>query len=228
CDEGNDAAQDGIPIENAWICARQPVGPKRQKKVAIRVQRDTADHVRERRAKKDRQQCAGETKHTIEKSAPHGNMNLRAQLNARAANDQQPQHYHEREVETAECGCVKKGKREVQRSATCKQPDFISVPHRANRSDRDISLRFSFGDKGMKNADAQIEAVQQDVHYDHDCNQPKPDESHSSTSRSRQSGFLWSLPTRGNFWAVVDDSINQDDEEDAQNRVHPHEAEQSK
>src|SRR6185437_6763045 len=114
CDEGNDAAQDGIPIENAWICARQPVGPKRQKKVAIRVQWDTADHVRERRAKKDRQQCAGETKHTIEKSAPHGNMNLRAQLDARAANDQQPEDDHQGEIKTTERGRIEKREGKVQ------------------------------------------------------------------------------------------------------------------
>ena len=101
-DERNEAADDGIPIENAGQDAGLPVGPEGQKEIAFGIERNAAEHVGQGRSKEDGEKRAGETEDAVKERTPHANVNVVAQFKAHAAEDQQPEHDHEGKIETAE------------------------------------------------------------------------------------------------------------------------------
>ena len=101
-DERNETADDGVPIENAGQDAGLPVGPKRQEEIAVGIERHAAEHVGQGRSKEDGEKRAGETEDAVKERTPHANVNVVAQFKADAAQDQQPEHDHERKIETAE------------------------------------------------------------------------------------------------------------------------------
>jgi hypothetical protein len=55
-----------------------------------------------------------------------------AELDGDAAQDQQPQHDHQGQIESAEAGGVERREREIQRAAAGQQPHFVAVPHRTD------------------------------------------------------------------------------------------------
>ena len=55
-----------------------------------------------------------------------------AELDRDAAQDQQPQHDHQRQIEAAEAGGIERGEGEVERAAGGEQPDFVAVPDGAD------------------------------------------------------------------------------------------------
>jgi hypothetical protein len=55
-----------------------------------------------------------------------------AELDGNAAQDEQPQYDHQRQVKSAEAGRVKRGKGKVQRAARREQPDFVAIPNGAD------------------------------------------------------------------------------------------------
>src|SRR6185437_308525 len=166
----------------SWIGAGAPVGPEREEKIAVFVQRYAANHVAQSSAVEDRKQNAGESEAAIKEAAPDSTLQMHAQLNPNAAQNEEPQNDHQRKIEAAETGSVKQWKGEVQSSAAGDQPDFIAVPYRANGAKHGLPLLISSGDEQMQDTGAEIKAVENDIRGNHDRNEPKPYEKHSSNS----------------------------------------------
>ena len=108
---------------------------------------------------------------------------MHAQLDAGAAQDEQPQHNHQGQIETAEGGGVERREGKVERAATGQQPDFVAVPDRTDASEHDLPVRLAARQQRMQDADAQVETVEHDVGGQHDSDDPEPDESHFLSSR---------------------------------------------
>src|SRR5579872_7544379 len=92
--KSNNATDDGIPIQNSGVLADTPVGPKRQKEITIRMKRDAAHDVRQRRSVKNCQYRAREKEQSVEEYSPQPHVDLHAQLDTGSAHDQQPENDH--------------------------------------------------------------------------------------------------------------------------------------
>ena len=101
-----------------------------------------------------------------------------AEFERDAAEHKQPEYDHERQIETGESRRVEQWKSEVKRAASSKKPDFVSVPHWTDGVKARAALSFSARQKEMQDADAEIEAIEDNVRDDHYRNQPEPYESH--------------------------------------------------
>src|SRR5579862_9887602 len=93
----SDADENGVPIENAGVCAETKIGPQGLEEISLRVQRNTADDVAEGGAKKDGQQRARETERQIEERRPHGACNEAAKFDGDATQNQEPENDHQRQ-----------------------------------------------------------------------------------------------------------------------------------
>jgi hypothetical protein len=69
-DEGDQAADDGVPVQDAGVGTDAPVGPERQEEVVVRAERDAADYVGERGSEEDGEQRAGDEEEAVEEAAP--------------------------------------------------------------------------------------------------------------------------------------------------------------
>ena len=121
---------------------------------------------------------AGETEDTVEQRSPDADVDVIAQLKADAAEDKEPEDDHEREVEATEGRGVEERESEVERASPGKEPDFIAVPHGADGVQAGATLGLSAHEKEVKHADAEVEAVEHHVSYDHYRNQPEPYKAH--------------------------------------------------
>jgi hypothetical protein len=83
---------------------------------------------------------AGETEDAVEQGAPDADVDVVAQFDADAAQDEQPEHDHERQIKAAEGRGVEQRKGEVERAAAGQQPDFIAVPDRADAGERGAAV----------------------------------------------------------------------------------------
>ena len=176
--ERHEPADHRVPVENAGRRAGLPVRPERQKEVAVCVQRYTAQHVGQRGSVKNAEQSACQSEDSVKQRAPYAHVDMVAQLQADAAQDQQPKHDHQRQVKAAEGRCVKQRKSKIERAAAGQQPHLVPVPHRPNARKRGFALGFVSHQEQMQHADAEIESVEHHVADDHDCDEPKPDETH--------------------------------------------------
>ena len=115
--QGEDAAEDGIPVEDAGVGAGAPVGPEGQKEVVDGAYGNAADDVSEGGAEEDGEQNAGKGEETVEESAPERIGGVAAVLDADAAQDEQPEHHHDREIDAAEGRGVEQREDEEERAA---------------------------------------------------------------------------------------------------------------
>src|SRR6266851_5673833 len=129
-------------------------------------------------SKKYREQQARCAKQKIPKGIPNRALDVIPEFDRRSAQNQQPQHNHQRQIKSAERAGVQRGKCEVQSSARRNQPHFVSVPYRADARQDLPTLLIRFCHKKMNRPRAQIEPIQEHVRRDHDCYQPEPDRSH--------------------------------------------------
>ena len=141
--QGDHAADDGVPVQNAGLRADSPVGPERKEEIAIRLEWNAANYVGQGRAEEHRQERTGEKEQTVKKRTPEVVINVHAQLDAGAAQNKQPQHNHQGQVEAAEgCG-IKSREGKIEGAAAGQQPDFVSVPDRTNASEHDLPVGFA-------------------------------------------------------------------------------------
>ena len=174
-DERDEAADDGVPIENAGQDAGLPVGPERQEEVAVGVERNAAENIGEGRAVKDGEQDAGKAEEAVEERSPHADIDVIAQLKRHAAQDEQPENDHEGEIEAREGRGVEQRKGEVERAAAGEQPDFVAVPDGADGGQRGAAIGLGADEKQVQHAYAEIEAVEDHVADDHYGNEPEPE-----------------------------------------------------
>src|SRR5512140_3824808 len=104
------------------------------------IQRDSADHVAERGSEEDRQKSARKREEPVEEIPPEPALQVMPELDAERAQDEQPEHNHERQVEAAETRGVKE-REGVEESAPGRdQPDFVAVPDGADGAEERAPL----------------------------------------------------------------------------------------
>ena len=161
-----------------WVDAGLPVGPQGQEEVAVGLQRNPPQHVGQRGAEEDGEQGAGEAEDAVQQGAPDADVDVIAQLEAHAAQHQEPEHDHQRQIEAAEGRSVEQRKGEVERAAAGQQPHLVAVPDRADAAEGGAALRLGADQEEVERAHAEIKAVEHDVAHDHHGNQPEPDKTH--------------------------------------------------
>ena len=157
------------------------VGPERQEEVIVFADGHAAHHVGERRAEEDGEKRAREEEQAVKEGVHQSVLRMAAQLNADAAQNQQPEDDHEGKIEAAESRGIKKRKGEEQCASGGEQPDFIAVPYRANGAQRLLAFRLSFCDEEIEDTDAEVIAVKNHVGRQHRSHDPKPQCSHGSS-----------------------------------------------
>src|SRR5262249_32680942 len=91
------------------------------------------------------------------------------------AQNQQPQHEHEREIESAEARRVQRRKRDDHRAAGGEQPHLVAVPDRTDRVDEARAILARPADDEVHHADAEIEAVEHGVADEHHPEHEEPE-----------------------------------------------------
>jgi hypothetical protein len=107
-------------------------GPERGEEETVGAQRNAADDVPDGRPEEDGQQQARRREDEVAEGAPQRVVDVRAQLKTNAAQHQQPEHDHQRQVEAAEARRVEQREGEVERPARGEQPDLVAVPDGAD------------------------------------------------------------------------------------------------
>ena len=74
----HDSGNDGVPVQYPRLRPHAPIGPKRQKEITVFLQGNTAQHIAQRGAIKNRQQHTGEGKAAIEEPAPSRRIQMHA------------------------------------------------------------------------------------------------------------------------------------------------------
>ena len=145
-----------------------------RREVAVGAERHAADDVAQRDAEHQRQRRGRETEHDVTRAAPQRVVELVPELEAEPAADQQPEHDDQPEVEAAERAGVRLRERHEQHAAAGEQPDLVAVPDRPDRRRRLLALLLVARQEEVQRADAEVEAVEDDVHRDHHCQEAEP------------------------------------------------------
>ena len=149
-----------------------------------------------------------------------------AEFQADTAQYQQPQDNHQRQIETAESGGIEQRERKIQRSASGDKPNLVSIPDRTDRTQGHAAFVLGLREKWIEDAHPKIKTVKHHVGDQHNRHKPEPNEAHIQSSPVLISGrdtlFDVALLRGG---AIADFSIDQHDEEDAQQGIETHEAE---
>ena len=99
---------------------------------------------------------------------------MAAQFEGDAAQDERDEHQEEREVERAEHRRVEMRESREARAARRDHPDFVAVPYRENRAQRDAALLVRLADEGQQHADAVVEALKEEEACEEHDDQDKP------------------------------------------------------
>src|SRR2546423_4902954 len=125
---------------------------------------------------------------------------MRPQLDADAAQHQQPEHDHQRQVEAAEARRVEQRKGEVERAAGGYQPDFVAVPHRPDGAQHQAALRVISGNHGADDADAEVEPIEHNVSRQHQRHEYEPYGFHCADLLADQSAASASTLALAGVW----------------------------
>src|ERR1019366_5967537 len=180
--------QHGVPIEDAGFGAGGEIGPEREEEIAGAVERDAADHVPQGGAEEDSEQGAGAGEHGVPERLPDRAFDVIAELDGYAAQDEEPEHDHQRQIESAEAGGVERGEGEEQRAAGGEQPDLIAVPDGADGAEYGAAFFVGARDQQVGDAGAEIEAIQHHVSGEHQGDEAKPGGFHKGSQAPACSG----------------------------------------
>jgi hypothetical protein len=181
--ERGEAHQDRVPIQNARVLAGPEIRPQREEEFAGSVQGNAPDHVAQRRPEKDHQQRTGAGEHNVPERLPHEAFEVVAELDGDAAQDQQPEHHHQGQVKPAETRGIESREGKIERPTPGQQPDFVAVPDRSDGLQNPAALRLGASNDQVNDSGAQVKAVQDNIHGDHDGNQTEPDIFHNKNLR---------------------------------------------
>src|SRR5262249_47911690 len=109
---------------------------------------------------------------------PQRVVDMVAELDGDATENQQPQHHHECEIKSAKGRGVERREGEKQRPSSGQEPDLVAVPHRADRAENLSLFVFGPGYQELHDAGAEVEAIEDDVADYHGCRQAEPERSH--------------------------------------------------
>ena len=107
-------------------------------------------------------------------SASLGMLVLAAELERDATEDRRGQDQEQRQVEAAEQRGVPLEERGERRAAGHDQPDLVAVPHRADRVHHDPAVDLVPAQEGQEDADAEVEALEEEVADPEDADQREP------------------------------------------------------
>src|SRR5271154_2005789 len=116
-DQRQPSDKDRVPIQNTGLRAEFEVGPERLKEISTGIERDSANHIAERCSEEHGQQDTRDAEHNVEEILPDLVFNMGAKLYSNAAQNEQPQDNHQRQIKSAEARRVKLREGEVK-SAT--------------------------------------------------------------------------------------------------------------
>src|SRR6516162_9131297 len=94
----------------------------------------SSNDVTERGTEENRQQNTCDRKDEVKGVSPNAIAKMAPKFDSDTAEHQKPQHHNQRQIKAAEAGRIEQRERKVERSSRGQQPDFITVPHRANRT----------------------------------------------------------------------------------------------
>ena len=163
CGQGEHAAEDGVPVEESGVGTGAPVGPEGEKEVVVGTYGNATDDVTEGGSEEDGEQNAGEGEESVEEGAPEWVGGVAAELDADAAQNEQPEHHNEREIEAAEGRGIEQREGEEECATGSEQPDFVAVPDRADGAKSLSPFGLGACDKEVDDADAEVETVKDDV-----------------------------------------------------------------
>ena len=79
-----------------------PIGPQRQKEVSVRLERNAAQNIGQCCTEEDGQQSARKAEEAVEQCAPYAHIDVVAQLQAYATQDEQPEYDHQGQIKATE------------------------------------------------------------------------------------------------------------------------------
>ena len=109
-------------------------------------------------------------------TAPPGAVALRAPLERDDTDDQEEQEQQEREVEAREHRRVPGRERRERRPGGDDEPDLVPVPDGPDRLEHRPALGFVPGDERQQHADAEVEALEEEVAAPEDDDQDEPED----------------------------------------------------
>ena len=130
------------------------------------AERDPEEKCRKHRADNDR---------AVPVRTPLRTVVLASILEGDTSQDERQEDEEQGEVEAAEHRCVPERECGEGRAACNEQPDLVAVPHRADRVDEDPAPQVVGADHRQEHADAEVEAVEDEVADPQDGDEREPD-----------------------------------------------------
>src|SRR5262249_12798220 len=159
-----DGHEDGdgyrVPIEQSHIAARSEIGEKRHREISLGIEWNTTLQIACRYTEKNGEEKIGKDKNKIPVFLPKSIVDMAANLEGNATQNESPQNQHEREVIARERRGHQTWKNREQRAAKPDQPDFMPRPQRTDRRYHLTPLLRRFGYETMEHASAEIAPVQ--------------------------------------------------------------------
>ena len=115
-----------------------------------------------------------------------------AELEGDAAEDQRQQHHHDREIDGRDDDGEGERKGGEQRQPAQHQPSLVAVPDRRDRVHHQVA-RFAVALEAVEHADAEVEAVEDDVEADADAKDQRPERHEVEDERLHRQLLLSSL-----------------------------------
>ena len=131
--------------------------------LAVRVDRDAVDEAREPDSPQQRRPEAGDRVHPRPRCSPPRRLALRPPLERHDPDDEEEENEQEREVEAGEHRRVPGRERREGGAARDDEPDLVAVPYRPDRAERDRPLLVVLRHERQQHADAEVEALEQEV-----------------------------------------------------------------
>ncbi len=148
--------------------AQQAIGVQQREQVAVEeprgVQGQALEDVGEGHAQQQRGQEGAHHQAGIPGGAPAGAVDLAAELEGHAAQDQREEQQHQRRVEAREHDGVGPGEGREGHAARGDEPHLVAVPEGAHGVHEDALVGLAFREEGEQRAQAQVEAVEHEVH----------------------------------------------------------------
>src|SRR5713226_6784128 len=92
--------KDRIPVQNTRLFSQLKISPQWLEEIPGPIQRNATHHIAERGAEKYAKQEAGSAKKKIPKWIPDYAVNVVAEFDGRATQNQKPQHNHQWQIES--------------------------------------------------------------------------------------------------------------------------------
>ncbi len=125
--------QNRVPVQDArvravWVKIR----PQRLEEGPIPIQGHTTNDIAKCGPIEDGEESASKKEHSIPEGDPHRILDVRAEFDGDPTQHQEPENDDQWQVEPAEAGGIEHREGEEHSTSGCNEPDFVSVPHRAN------------------------------------------------------------------------------------------------